>query len=57
MSRYSGMSPQKRRAWGIGLIVFFVVMCGAIAFSQWYAYNVNVPAYERQHSAPAPHAS
>ncbi len=46
VSRYSGMTPGRRRAWGIGLIAFFVIMCGAIAYSQWYAYNVNVPRYE-----------
>lgn len=49
MSRHSGMSPQQRRAWGIGILVFFIVMCGMIAYSQWYAYHVNVPAYEKQH--------
>ena len=42
------MSPQKKRAWGIGLIAFFLVMCGMIAYSQWYAYHVNVPRYEAQ---------
>jgi len=53
MSRYSGMSPGKRRAWGIGLVLFFVVMCGMIAWSQWYAVHVNVPKYERmQKSKP-----
>lgn len=40
------MSPKSRRNWGIGLIVFFVIMIGAIAYSEWWAYNVNVPAYE-----------
>ncbi len=40
------MSPQKRRAWGIGVVLFFVLMCGAIAYSQWYAIHVNVPRYE-----------
>ena len=43
------MSPAARRAWGIGILVFFVVMCGAIAYSQWYAVHVNVPRYEAQH--------
>ena len=38
------MSPKARRNWGIGILVFFIVMCGMIAWSQWYAYNVNVPA-------------
>lgn len=46
MSRYSTMTPRAKRVWGIGLIVFFVIMCGAIAFSQWWAYHVNIPAYE-----------
>ncbi|HTX58616.1 MAG TPA: hypothetical protein VMH02_02985 [Verrucomicrobiae bacterium] len=41
------LTPRARRAWGIGLILFFLVMCGAIAWSQWYAIHVNVPAYER----------
>jgi hypothetical protein len=49
MGRYSGMSPRARRAWGIGLIVFFILMCGMIGFSEWWAYNVNVPAYEAKH--------
>jgi len=47
MSSFSGMSPGKRRAWGVGLILFFVVMCGMIGYSQWYAYHVNVPRYEQ----------
>ena len=51
MSRFSGMSPKARRAWGIGLIVFFVVMIGMIAWSQWYAVNVNVPKYEAKMKA------
>jgi len=40
------MSPRARRAWGIGLVLFFVLMCGMIAYSQWYAIHVNVPKYE-----------
>ena len=53
MSRYSEMSAGKRRAWGIGLVLFFLVMCGMIAWSQWYAVHVNVPRYERlQKSKP-----
>lgn len=47
MSRFSGMSPAKRRAWGVGVVLFFVVMCGAIAFSQWWAVTYNIPKYER----------
>ena len=41
------MSRAKRRAWGYGVIAFFVVMIGMIAWSQWYAEHVNVPAYEK----------
>jgi len=65
MSRHAGMSPGARRAWGIGLVVFFVVMCGLIAFAQWWAYNKNVPAYEHKNayerksttSPPTPNAN
>lgn len=56
MSRYSGMTPRAKRAWGIGLVLFFAVMCGAIAFSEWWAYHVNVPAYEHKAGA-APSAA
>lgn len=42
------MSPQKKRAWGIGVLVFFLAMCAMIAYSQWYAYNVNVPKYQAE---------
>ncbi len=45
------MSPRARRGWTIAVIAFFVVMCGAIAYSQWYAINVNVPKYEAQKPA------
>ncbi|MEO9262973.1 MAG: hypothetical protein ABI282_02700 [Candidatus Baltobacteraceae bacterium] len=51
MSRFSGMSAGKRRAWGIGLVLFFVLMIGMIAWSQWYAVNVNVPRYEAKMKA------
>lgn len=53
MSRYSGMSPRKKRAWGIGLFIFFIVMIFMIGFSEWWAYHVNVPYYERTHGAPS----
>jgi hypothetical protein len=43
MPRYS---PKARRAWGMGVVIFFVVMCAAIAYSQWYAIHVNIPKYE-----------
>jgi hypothetical protein len=46
MSKYAGMSPKAKRAWGVGIVLFFVVMCGAIGFSQWWAYTHNVPYYE-----------
>ncbi len=45
------MSPGKRRAWSVGLIAVFVIMVGMIAWSQWYAVNVNVPRYESQAKA------
>lgn len=51
MSRFSGMSPRGKRAWGIGLIAFFIVLIGMIAFSEWWAYNKNVPYYEHTNSA------
>lgn len=34
MSRYSGMTPAARRAWGVGAIVFFAIMCAMIAYGQ-----------------------
>jgi DNA-binding transcriptional regulator of glucitol operon len=42
------MSPQARRAWAIGLVAFFIVMCGMIAWSQWWAYNKNVPGCQQR---------
>lgn len=51
MSRYSGMTPGARRAWGVGLIVFFLVMIGMIALSQWWAVHKNVPYYESKMKA------
>jgi hypothetical protein len=48
MSRYGRMSPRSRRAWGIALLAFFLLLCLGIGVSQWYAENVNVPKYERQ---------
>lgn len=55
MSRFSGMSPRGKRAWGIGLIVFFIVLIGMIAFSEWWAYNKNVPYYEHLGGSPTAH--
>lgn len=43
MAKYT---PRQRRIMGIGVVVFFVVMCGMIAWSQWYAIHVNIPRYE-----------
>lgn len=43
-----------RKTWGIVVAVLFVVMCGAIAYSQWYALNVNVPRYEAKMKAAKP---
>ncbi len=55
MSRFSGMSPRGKRAWGVGLILFFILMCGMIAYSEWWAYHINVPYYERSPGAPRAH--
>ncbi|HEV3196209.1 MAG TPA: hypothetical protein VGZ06_08730 [Candidatus Cybelea sp.] len=33
------------------VIVLFAVMCGMIAWSQWYAIHVNVPKYQSQRPA------
>ncbi|MGZ3503651.1 MAG: hypothetical protein ACXWNK_12240 [Vulcanimicrobiaceae bacterium] len=48
MSRYSGMDPRKRRVRIIVLVTFIAVMCGMIAWSQWYAVHHNIPYYERK---------
>jgi hypothetical protein len=53
MSRRSDMSPRARRAWAIGIVAFFIVMCAAIALSQWWAIHVNVPNYESKKHAQA----
>ena len=53
MSRFSEMSPSKRRAFGIGMIMVFGVMLGLIAWSQWYAEHVNVPRYQAQNARNA----
>ena len=47
------MSPSKRRAFGIGMIMVFGVMLGLIAWSQWYAEHVNVPRYQAQNARNA----
>ncbi|MEO6913685.1 MAG: hypothetical protein ABI182_06680 [Candidatus Baltobacteraceae bacterium] len=48
MSRKSPMTPLKRRRLSIGVLAFFIVMCGMIGWGQWYAYHHNVPTYERR---------
>ena len=52
----SGEGPPRpassRRRWAIAIAaVVFVVMCGMIAWSQWYAIHVNVPMYQSRHGA------
>jgi hypothetical protein len=37
------------------IVLFFVVMCGMIAFSEWWAYNKNVPQYEHVGKSHAAH--
>jgi hypothetical protein len=49
----SGKSRSRNRALTI-IIVALAVICGMIAWSQWYAIHVNVPKYQAQH-ANAPH--
>jgi hypothetical protein len=46
MRSRSEMSQRVRRAWTIGLVALFILMCAAIALSQWWAIHVNVPNYE-----------
>jgi hypothetical protein len=55
MSRFSGMTPRAKRAWGVGLIVFFALMIFMIGFSEWWAYHYNVPYYQHLNSAPHTH--
>lgn len=45
------MSSAARRWWAIGGTIFFIVMCAAIAWSQWYAYHVNVPRCQQRIAA------
>jgi hypothetical protein len=45
--------PQRTRARGRALVIVAIlltVICGMIAWSQWYAINVNVPRYQAQHA-------
>jgi len=48
------MGPVGSRALGI-ILVLLAVMCGMIAWSQWYAIHVNVPMYERKHASVPSH--
>jgi hypothetical protein len=48
MGRYGRMSPRTRRAWGIGAVLFFLLLCAGIGVSQWYAEHVNVPKFEHR---------
>ena len=43
-----------RRALAV-LLFLFIVMCGLIAWSQWYAIHVNVPMYQAKHRAAPAH--
>jgi len=45
----------RRRLALVVVVVLFVVMCGMIAWSQWYAIHVNVPLYRAHHAASQPH--
>ncbi|MBV8490523.1 MAG: hypothetical protein JO199_08340 [Candidatus Eremiobacteraeota bacterium] len=45
------MTPRARRTWAIAGTALFIAMCAAIAWSQWYAYHVNVPACQRHIAA------
>lgn len=44
-----------RRAWGVALVLFFAALCGMIAFSEWWAYNKNIPYYEHVGKSHAAH--
>jgi len=45
------LSPAARRRWAIGIVAFFLFMCGSIAIAQWWAVNKNVPACQREIAA------
>jgi hypothetical protein len=44
-----------RRGWLYVIALLFAVMCGMIAFSEWWAYNKNVPYYEHVGKTHAAH--
>jgi hypothetical protein len=55
----SGGGPRRQtryrsRALAI-ILVLLIVMCGMIAWSQWYAIHVNVPLYEARHAHAVTH--
>lgn len=55
MSRYAGMTPRAKRGLGVGLIVFFVIMCVMIAYAQ---HRAGQNAYACEHGLPGcPYAS
>jgi hypothetical protein len=45
------LSPDARRRWAIGIVAFFLLMCGSIAVAQWWAIHKNVPDCQRQIAA------
>ena len=54
----AGGSVERRRYRNRALAIVFIlfgVMCGMIAWSQWYAIHVNVPMYRAQHASTASH--
>lgn len=53
MSAFSGMSKGAKRAWGFGFLALLLALFGMIGFSEWWAFNKNVPAYEHMHDAGA----
>ena len=58
-----GRLPAKGRLEKLGMVaersgsslVLFLMMCGMIAWSQWYAVHVNVPMYEARHAHAVTH--
>lgn len=44
------MGPVGSRRVRLVLLLIFILMCGMIAYSQWYAVHVNVPRYEAHYS-------
>jgi hypothetical protein len=42
----------RRRGWFLAIVVaLLALMCGMIAWSQWYAIHVNVPKYRAHHTS------